>query len=167
MLKLGRGVLCVPMTRELAKQLNLAPVVQHEHNTAPHRTQFLTPVDHSASGTGVANISRARTIRELSEPDAQAADFVRPGHIHPLLAKDGGVLRRAGHTEATVDLLQLAGMRPVGGLIEILSQTGHGMADFAELQTISSTHDIPIVAIKDLLRCTESSGLLGFPHGFI
>jgi len=152
MLKLGRGVLCVPMTRELASQLNLVPVVQNEHNTAPHHTQFLTPVDHSASGTGVANISRARTIRELSKPDACAADFVRPGHIHPLLAKDGGVLRRAGHTEATVDLLQLAGMRPVGGLIEILSQTGHGMADFIELQTISATHDIPIVAIKDLLR---------------
>jgi 3,4-dihydroxy 2-butanone 4-phosphate synthase/GTP cyclohydrolase II len=152
MLKLGRGVLCVPMTRERASQLELAPVVQNEHNTAPHHTQFLTPVDHNASGTGVANISRARTIRELSDSTACASDFVRPGHIHPLLAKDGGVLRRAGHTEATVDLLQIAGMNPVGGLIEILSQNGHGMADFAELQSLSATHDIPIVTIKDLLR---------------
>jgi 3,4-dihydroxy 2-butanone 4-phosphate synthase/GTP cyclohydrolase II len=88
----------------------------------------------------------------MAAPESRAADFVQPGHISPLLAKSGGVLRRAGHTEATIDLLQLAGKRPVGVLIEILSQHGHGMADFAELQEISREHQIPIIAIEDLIR---------------
>ena len=152
MLKVGRGEFCAPMTRETADRLRLQPIVQDENNTAPHRTPFLTPVDHRESGTGVSPENRAWTIRRLSDPRARSEEFVRPGHIHPLLAKEGGVLRRAGHTEAAVDLLRMAGLRPVGALIEICSQTGHGMADFEELQSISAEHGIPIISIEELIR---------------
>ena len=152
MLKVGRGVLCVPMVSEVADRLRLVPVVGDERNTAPNRTQFLTQVDHVDAGSGVSPENRALTIRALSDPNSEPVDFVRPGHIYPLLAKDGGVLRRAGHTEATVDLMQMAGMRSVGLLIEICSESGHGMADYEELQRISAEHDIPIIAIEDLIR---------------
>lgn len=152
MLKMGRGVLCAPVTCEVANRLGLTAAVDASQNTAPHGTQFLKPVDHTRAGTGVSNLSRAQTLNALADSHSQAEDFVQPGHISPLLAKPGGVLRRAGHTEATIDLLQMAGMRPVGALIEILSQTGHGMADFAELQQLADEHGIPIVAIEDLIR---------------
>lgn len=152
MLKLGRGVLCTPLTDEVADRLNLHPIVDSGHNTAPNQTHFLTAIDHRDSGTGVSNFSRALTIRALADPHATAGDFVRPGHINPLLAKPGGVLRRAGHTEATTDLLRMAGMQPVGVLIEILSQHGHGMADYTELLEISRTHHFPIIAIEELIR---------------
>jgi 3,4-dihydroxy 2-butanone 4-phosphate synthase/GTP cyclohydrolase II len=110
------------------------------------------PVDHRQSGTGVSPEARAMTIRALADPSARAEDFVQPGHIYPLLAKEGGVLRRAGHTEATIDLLKMAGLNPVGVLIEILSQTGRGMANFDELCQLSAQYDIPIIAIEDLIR---------------
>ncbi|HUG89347.1 MAG TPA: GTP cyclohydrolase II [Planctomycetaceae bacterium] len=152
MLRIGRGELCAPMSREAADRLALAPIVQDERNTAPHRTPFLTPVDHRDAGTGVSPHSRALTLNRLADPQARPDEFVRPGHIHPLAAKEGGVLRRAGHTEATVDLLRMAGLRPVGVLIEICSQTSHGMADFAELKALSAEHGIPIIAIEDLIR---------------
>ena len=152
MLRIGRGVLCVPMTGDVADRLRLSPVVNDGANTAPNRTHFLTQVDHVDSGTGVSPESRMRTIRALSNPAAVAADFVRPGHISPLLAKEGGVLRRAGHTEATVDLLRLSGLQPVGALIEILSQSGRGMAGAAELQELSERFEIPIITIEDLIR---------------
>lgn len=152
MLKVGRGTMCTPITGDLMRRLNLAPAVENNANNSPNQTQFLTAIDHVEAGTGVSPANRARTIRGLAEPGCRAEEFVRPGHIFPLLAKDGGVLRRAGHTEATVDLLRLAGMSPVGVLIEICSQQGHGMADFAELKELSAEHDIPIVAIEDLIR---------------
>ena len=156
MLKLGRGVLCAPLTRATADRLGLTPAVDDTQNTAPHRTQFLKPVDHTGAGTGVSNLSRSRTLMELANAESVASDFVQPGHISPLLAKPGGVLRRAGHTEATIDLLTLAGMQPVGALIEILSQSGHGMADFNELKQMSAEFDIPILAIEDLIRYRRS-----------
>lgn len=152
MLKLGRGVLCTPVVAEVADRLHLNPVVDSGMNTAPNQTHFLTAIDHHDSGTGVSNANRALTIRAMADPNSVAADFVRPGHINPLLSKPGGVLRRAGHTEATTDLLQLAGLQPVGVLIEILSQQNHGMADFDELQELARQHSIPIVAIEDLIR---------------
>lgn len=152
MLRWGRGVVCVPMTKDTADRLKLHPIVQDELNTSAHRTPFLVPVDHIDSGTGVSPQNRALTIRKLSDPKATAEEFHRPGHLNPLLAKDGGVLRRAGHTEATVDLMQLAGLRPVGALIEICSQTSHDMAGFDELQQISADHDIPIITIEELIR---------------
>ncbi len=152
MLRHGRGVLCVPLISEVAERLRLKPIVSEEGNTSPTATPFLTPVDHKDAGTGVSPANRCRTIRAMADPNAKAEDFVRPGHIWPLLAKDGGVLRRAGHTEATVDLLRMAGLRPVGALIEILSPSGEGMASFEELQQISKEHDIPIVTIEQLIR---------------
>ena len=152
MLKNGRGVLCTPMTTETASRLRLAPIVADEQNTAPHRTPFLVPIDHVAAGTGVSPKARTHTIRALADPQAKAEDFVRPGHINPLLAKEGGVLRRAGHTEATVDLVRMAGHRPVGVLIEICSRDGEGMADYDELKAISREQDIPIVSIEELIR---------------
>lgn len=153
MLRIGRGVLCAPMSQEVAERLHLHPVVDPERNTAPHSTPFLTPVDHRGAGTGVSPRNRALTMRALSDPGSAAGDFVRPGHINPLLARPGGVLRRAGHTEATIDLLRMAGMHPVGALIEICSSRNpEQMADFEELQEISAEHGIPIVAIDELIR---------------
>ena len=152
MLRIGRGMLCAPLEQDVADHLRLPLVVDGERNTAPHGTQFLIQVDHRLAGTGVAPESRCTTLRGLADPVSTAGDFVRPGHVSPLLAKPGGVLRRAGHTEATVDLLKLAGLRPVGALIEILSQSGRGMANFAELQELSAAHHIPIVSIEDLIR---------------
>lgn len=157
MLRIGRGVLCAPMSQEVADRLQLRPIVDPAHNTAPHHTPFLTPVDHRDAGTGVSPRNRAMTLRALSDPASTAGEFVRPGHINPLLARPGGVLRRAGHTEATVDLLRLAGMRPVGALIEICSQRDPDlMADFDELQQISAEHGIPIITIADLIRHRRS-----------
>ncbi|MEZ6131937.1 MAG: GTP cyclohydrolase II [Planctomycetaceae bacterium] len=152
MLKIGRGTMCVPMTVEEAERLKLKPVIDDSYNTAPHKTAFLTTVDHVNAGTGVSADNRARTIRELANPKATADDFVRPGHMSPLMAMDGGVLRRAGHTEATVDLMRMAGLQPVGTLIEICSQYGHGMADMAELEEISAQHNIPIISIEELIK---------------
>lgn len=152
MLKIGRGNLCVPMSEETAERLHLAPIAVGNRNTAPHQTNFLMPVDHRDAGTGVSAENRAKTIRELSNRQSQSGDFVQPGHIDPLLAKEGGVLRRAGHTEAAIDLLRLSRMRPVGVLIEICSQHDSGMADFAELEQLSAEHDIPIISIEELIR---------------
>jgi 3,4-dihydroxy 2-butanone 4-phosphate synthase/GTP cyclohydrolase II len=152
MLRTGRGWLCVPLTQEAADRLNLSHAVASDRNTAPHKTPFLIQVDHRDTGTGVSPASRAKTIRALADPRSAAADFVQPGHVSPLLAKEGGVLRRAGHTEATVDLLRMAGLRPVGALIEVCSQQHFGMANLAELQELSEKHHIPIVSIEDLIR---------------
>ncbi len=152
MLRHGAGVLCVPLLQEAADRMGLAPIVDSHRNTAPNQTHFLTPVDHVEAGSGVSTENRAKTIRAMSLPASQASDFVRPGHINPLLAKDGGVLRRTGHTEATVDLLRLAGMRPVGVLIEILSEHGSGMAGMDELRALSKQYDIPLISIEQLVR---------------
>jgi 3,4-dihydroxy 2-butanone 4-phosphate synthase/GTP cyclohydrolase II len=150
MLRHGSGMLCVPIASEVAERLQLRTMV--ERNTSPNQTPFLIPVDHRDAGTGISTENRAKTIREMSDPRSRADDFVRPGHIHPLLAKPGGVLRRAGHTEAVVDLMQLSGMKPVGVLIEILSPTGNGMATQEELAAMSREFDIPIITIEELIR---------------
>jgi len=152
MLRVGRGTLCVPMAGEEATRLKLRPVVDESSNTAPHKTAFLRAVDHVTAGTGVSAINRTATIRALADPGAVAEDFLQPGHVNPLAAMVGGVLRRAGHTEATIDLMRLAGKRPVGALIEICSQTSHGMADLNELHLIADEHQIPIISIEDLIR---------------
>ena len=154
MLRQGRGDLCVPLVREVASRLRLPETVDPESNTSPFQTPFLMRVDHNESGTGVSNENRAKTIRALADPASRAADFIRPGHVSPLLAKEGGLLRRAGHTEATIDLLRMAGLRPVGTLIEILSprSDSNAMATRSELQEISSKFDIPIISIADLIR---------------
>src|SRR5690606_1940773 len=103
---------CVPLLPDVSDRLDLSPVV--DLNTAPLGTSFLTPVDHRTGKTGITADERARTVRAMADPTSTALDFVRPGHVHPLLAKEGGVLRRAGHTEAAVDLCRMAGLAPVG-----------------------------------------------------
>jgi 3,4-dihydroxy 2-butanone 4-phosphate synthase/GTP cyclohydrolase II len=152
MLEYGRGVLCAPLSQEVADRLQIQSMVPHDLNTAPMQTPFLIPVDHRKSGTGVSAESRAATLHALADPRSRPADFVRPGHIFPLLAKTGGVLRRAGHTEANVDLLRMAGLQPVGVLIEILSRRGTRMADHAELVALSKEFGIPIISIEELIR---------------
>src|SRR5262245_11259620 len=133
MLRHGMGELCVPLLSDTAERLGLSPIVDSDRNSAPNRTAFLTPIDHPRAGSGVSPQNRALTISAMADAEQLAADFVRPGHVHTLLAKDGGVLRRTGHTEATVDLLRLAGCKPIGALIEICSASGEGMAGFDEL----------------------------------
>lgn len=157
MLRHGMGELCVSIRSDTAERLGLAPIVDSDRNSSPNRTAFLTPIDHRDAGSGVSPENRALTIGAIANPASVAADFVRPGHIHPLLAKDGGVLRRAGHTEATVDLLRMAGCRPVGALIEICSESGHGMAGFDELQALSKKYDLPLVSIDQLIRYRRRS----------
>lgn len=152
MLRVGRGTLCVPMSAEDTARLKLRPVVEESSNTAPNKTAFLRAVDHESAGTGVSAENRSRTIRALANPAAQAEEFLQPGHVNPLLAMEGGVLRRAGHTEATIDLMRLAGRRPVGALIEICSQRTHGMADLSELHEISVQYQIPMISIEELIR---------------
>lgn len=144
----GRGQFCTPLLPDVARRLTLAPVV--ETNTTPTGTGFLTPVDHRTSKTGITADERARTVRAIADPTTVPADFVRPGHVHPLLAKEGGVLRRAGHTEATVDLCRMAGLAPVGVLCEILDESGE-RASREQLQVIAERHNLKIISIEQLI----------------
>lgn len=144
----GRGLLCMPVMPDLAERLNLHSVV--ELNTAPHKTPFLIQVDHKSCHTGITAAERALTIKAMVDPGARATDFVRPGHVLPLLSKEGGVLRRAGHTEATVDLARLAGLAPAGVLIEILDGTGRASRE--KLHEIARKFSLPIVSIEELIR---------------
>ena len=139
---------CTPLLPEIARRLQLVPVV--ETNTAPLGTGFLTPIDHRSAKTGITADERARTVRAIADPTSAAIDFVRPGHVHPLLAKEGGVLRRAGHTEATVDLCRMAGLAPVGVLCEILDDRGE-RATREQLQAIADKHDLKIISIEQLI----------------
>jgi 3,4-dihydroxy 2-butanone 4-phosphate synthase/GTP cyclohydrolase II len=152
MLRKGAGVLCAPLAHETAERLHLAPIVDRDSNTSPHQTPFLIPIDHQSSGTGVSAQARATTLRELANPLSLPRDFVKPGHISPLLAREGGVLRRAGHTEATVDLLKMAGLTPVGCLIEICSQHGPGMADVPELESLCREFHLPMISIAQIIQ---------------
>jgi len=152
MLRYGGGVLCVPIDGETADRLHLTPLVEEGANSTANRTHFLTPVDHVSAGTGVSADNRSKTILALADPNAKHTEFVKPGHVDILLAKDGGTLRRAGHTEATIDLLRMAGMQPAGAIIEILSQKHTGMADRDELRELSVKYDMPMITIDDLLR---------------
>ncbi len=145
----GRGRLCVPILPEVAERLQLPPVV--EQNTAPLQTAFTVPVDHRTSRTGITAQERAKTIQELVNPNSKPSDFYRPGHVDPLIAKEGGVLRRAGHTEAAVDLARLAGLTPAGVLIEILNDRGD-RASRDELYQLAERFGLPIITIEELIR---------------
>jgi 3,4-dihydroxy 2-butanone 4-phosphate synthase/GTP cyclohydrolase II len=152
MLEIGKGQLCAPLTEETATRLHLMPMVPSDQNTTSMQTPFLVPVDHRDAGTGVSAENRTLTLRALADCASLPGDFVLPGHVSPLLAKPGGVLRRAGHTEATIDLLRMAGLKPVGTLIEICSRRGTGMADHDELSSLSKEFGIPIISIEQLIR---------------
>jgi 3,4-dihydroxy 2-butanone 4-phosphate synthase/GTP cyclohydrolase II len=149
MARWGRGLMCVPLTRERAAALDL-PMME-QVNTSLFNTPFTMSVDYRhGTTTGISAADRARTIRALANPEAQPTDFARPGHIFPLRAQTGGVLRRAGHTEATVDLARLAGFQPVGVLIEVMNEDGT-MARVPQLRAIADRHGLRLVTIKDLI----------------
>jgi 3,4-dihydroxy 2-butanone 4-phosphate synthase/GTP cyclohydrolase II len=144
----GRGLLCMPILPDLAGRLQLYPMV--DRNTAPHQTPYTIPVDHVSCRTGISAEERARTVRAILDPACRPVDLVRPGHLFPLVAKEGGVLRRAGHTEAAVDLARLAGVTPAGVICEITD--GIGMAGNDKLHAIAREHALPIVSIEALIK---------------
>jgi 3,4-dihydroxy 2-butanone 4-phosphate synthase / GTP cyclohydrolase II len=148
MIKFGRGLVCAPITQETANRLDLMPMVNH--NTDPHGTAFTVSVDYKTTTTGISAYERAETIQRLIDPESRGGDFKRPGHIFPLIAKDGGVLRRAGHTEAAVDLARLCGAKPAGVICEIINEDGT-MARVPDLRVIADEHDLKMITIKDLI----------------
>lgn len=149
MVTYGRGLICVPMTQDRLRQLRLPQMT--EHNTEPMRTAFTISVDDRRVKTGISAFERAQTIRTLSDPASKPEDLVRPGHIFPLRAADGGVLRRAGHTEAAVDLARLAGLDPSGITCEILNDDGT-MARTPQLMEFAKRHGLRFITIADLIR---------------
>jgi 3,4-dihydroxy 2-butanone 4-phosphate synthase / GTP cyclohydrolase II len=155
----GRGQLCMPILPEMAKRLDLPLLVGN--NTTPLQTAYTIPVDHKTSRTGITAQERATTILEIVNPNSKPSDFLRPGHLYPLMAKEGGVLRRAGHTEAAVDLARMAGLKPAGVLLEILGDTGD-RATWDELFILAKKFQLEIISIEALLRYRRRSEKLVF-----
>ncbi len=150
MTRFGRGLICVPMTGERLAELDLPPMVGR--NTSRLGTAFTVSVDaRDGTTTGISTYDRAASIRALADPRSGPGSFLRPGHVFPLRALEGGVLRRAGHTEAAVDLARLAGFAPVGVLCEVLADDGH-MARLPRLEVFAGEHGLRIVSITDLIR---------------
>ncbi len=149
MIREGRGMVCAPLTEERMAALQLEMMV--ESNTALHGTNFTVTVDYiHGTTTGISAADRAATLRSLADPSTTPDDLARPGHIFPLKAVSGGVLRRAGHTEAVIDLCRLAGLSPVGVLCEILKEDG-SMARLPELMTIARQQNLRIISVQDLI----------------
>lgn len=146
----GRGLICAPLTIDRCEELNLDMMVQN--NTVLHETQFTVSVDLIGNGctTGISVHDRAKTITALTQEDTKPSDLGRPGHIFPLKAKNGGVLRRTGHTEAAVDLARLAGFKPAGILVEILNDDGT-MARLPQLIDVAKKFDLKLISIEDLV----------------
>ncbi len=149
MIKHGRGLVCTPLTEELAQKFDLVPMVNH--NTDSHRTAFTVSIDHKNTTTGISAFERSATIMELLNPASKATDFKRPGHVFPLIAKDGGVLRRAGHTEAAIDLARLCGSEPVAVICEIINEDGT-MSRVPDLRKLADEFDLKMITIKDLIE---------------
>ncbi len=146
----GRGLICAPITEDRCNELDLNMMV--ENNTVLHHTQFTVSVDLLGNGctTGISAQDRSKTIKALVDAKTKPQDLGRPGHIFPLRAKEGGVLRRTGHTEAAIDLARLAGLRPVGILVEILNEDGT-MARLPQLIKVAEEHDLKLISIEDLV----------------
>ena len=149
MTKEGRGLICTPITEEIANRLNLHPMV--EHNTDVKGTAFTVTIDHKDTSTGISAFERQFTIEKMLDPNSVGADFHRPGHVFPLIAKNGGVLRRAGHTEAAIDFARLAGAAPVGIICEIMNDDGT-MARFDSLKLVAEKFDLKLVSIEQLIE---------------
>lgn len=155
MMKHGRGLICTSLTSERAKKLKLAPMV--ENNTEHQKTNFTVSVDAKENiSTGISAKDRWQTLQVLLNLDSESSDLVRPGHMFPLIAKDGGVLQRAGHTEACVDLAKLANHSPMGLLVEIVDEDGT-MARMDKLKQISKQHNLSIISIADLIEYRRSN----------
>lgn len=149
MIKEARGLVCTPIEKSLAQKLELKMMVAN--NTESHGTAFTNSIDYKDVRTGISAQERALTIQKMVESDSKAEDFMRPGHIFPLVAKKGGVLRRAGHTEAAVDLSRLAGLKAAGVICEIIKKDGE-MARLPYLKEFAKKHDLKLISIEDLIN---------------
>ncbi len=145
----AKGLICVAISKEIADRLDLQPMVQH--NDSQHETAFTVSVDAKEATTGISAFERDMTIKLLASPISTSADFVRPGHIFPLIAKEGGVLERTGHTEGSVDLCRLAGVAPAAVICEIMREDGQ-MARRDDLEIFAQKHGLHIVYISDLVE---------------
>ena len=144
----GRGQVCMPITSETANRLDLRPMVSVCGNEAPN---FTVPIDYRRCKTGISPVERCATIQAMMDEESRPQDFVRPGHMFPLVARDGGVLARPGHTEASLDLVRMAGLRPAAVLCEICSSDGLHMARRDELFQLASDCQFAIVTIDELI----------------
>ncbi|MED1490250.1 bifunctional 3,4-dihydroxy-2-butanone-4-phosphate synthase/GTP cyclohydrolase II [Bacillus smithii] len=149
MAKEGRGLICVPISEEKARQLELKMMTNQ--NTDSLGTAFTVSIDHISTRTGISAFERAKTVQEIVNDDTTQYDFKKPGHIFPLIAKEGGVLKRAGHTEAAVDLAKLAGAKPVGVICEIMNEDGT-MARVPQLKEIAERFSLKMITIQDLIE---------------
>ncbi|NMO96926.1 bifunctional 3,4-dihydroxy-2-butanone-4-phosphate synthase/GTP cyclohydrolase II [Paenibacillus lemnae] len=145
----GRGLVCLPITAERAEELDLKPMVVQ--NTDYHGTAFTVSVDHVRTTTGISAFERSVTVQGIMDPESGPAHFRRPGHMFPLIAKDGGVLRRAGHTEAAVDLARMCGSYPAGVICEVIKEDG-SMARLPDLAEIATKFNLKLISIKDLIH---------------
>jgi len=153
----ARGLTCIPMDKARAKELNLNQMVGN--NTDPHGTAFTVSVDSKNTTTGISIRDRVQTIKDLADRNKNAGDFNRPGHLFPLVAKDGGVLIRNGHTEASVDFARLAGLKPMGVICEILKDDGT-MARLDDLKIFAKKHSLKLVSIEDLIKYRKENDIL-------
>ncbi|MBB2479524.1 3,4-dihydroxy-2-butanone-4-phosphate synthase [Bacillus sp. APMAM] len=149
----GRGLVCVPIEKELAQKLELTPMVSK--NTDSHETAFTVSIDHKFSTTGISAYERSATILHLIDENSIASDFNRPGHVFPLIAREGGVLQRQGHTEAAVDLARLCGAKPAGVICEIMNADG-SMARVPQLSIIAKKFGLKMITIKDLVHYQQT-----------
>ncbi|GEL05700.1 bifunctional 3,4-dihydroxy-2-butanone-4-phosphate synthase/GTP cyclohydrolase II [Rummeliibacillus stabekisii] len=145
----GRGLICTPVSQELAEHLELYPMVHN--NTDNHQTAFTVSIDYKDTTTGISAFERSETIMQLLNKDAGEADFRRPGHVFPLIAKENGVLERQGHTEAAIDFARICGSEPAAVICEIMSDNGE-MSRVPELLVLAEKYDLKIVTIADLIR---------------
>lgn len=157
MAKHGRGLICMPMERKRIVELDIDHMVSN--NSDPKETAFTVSVDYIKSTTGISAEERAVTIQKLIDNDSIGTDFTKPGHIFPLVAKNGGVLKRAGHTEAAVDFAKLAGLKPAGVICEIMNDDG-SMARVPDLEIYAKKHDLKIVTIADLINYRSKNEVL-------
>ncbi len=157
MIKEGRGLVCAPITIQRAKELELTQMV--EKNTDKHGTAFTISIDNAESTTGISAYERSKTIQALIDPHSKSSDFRKPGHVFPLVAKEGGVLRRAGHTEATVDLAQLCDSYPAGVICEIINEDGT-MARVPDLKIVAEKHDLKMITVADLIKYRRATEVL-------
>jgi len=147
-----RGMICAPITQEIADHLSLPLMVPLSKNTEDTTVNFTITIDaKNVTSHGISASDRALTIKQIANPASSPLDFVRPGHVFPLLSRPGGVLERPGHTEATTDLMRLAGLYPAGVLSEILNDSGE-VADLSQLKKFSSIHNIKMISIEDLIK---------------
>lgn len=160
----GRGQVCMPITRQTADRLQFTPMVASNGKEMPN---FTVPIDHASCHTGISPADRCATIRAIMDDQAQPEDFDRPGHMFPLIAREGGVLTRQGHTEASIDLVRLAGLRAGAVLCEICSSDGRHMATRDELLDLAHDCRIPIITIDGLIEYrlkTESGASVSLPN---